>query len=67
MTAPVCGAPNRDGYPVTCTSAPHRGPHTASAPELGIASIAWCTPPEPCRGRLCGGPCHPDEPARKQP
>lgn len=53
----VCGARNPDGYPLVCASEPHTGPHYAEAPEVGILGAAWCTPPEPCRGRDCRGPC----------
>jgi len=63
----ICGAPNTDGHDVRCSlSAKHRGPHSATAGGPGIIGIAWCTPPEPCKGRLCAGPCHPDEPAWEQ-
>lgn len=67
MSSTVCGAPNLDGHSVTCTQPPaHRGPHAAPGNEPGVITVAWCTPPTPCRGRLCGGPCHPNEPNWEQ-
>lgn len=35
----------------------HRGPHSAPG-ERPVVGAAWCTPPIPCRGGLCPGPCH---------
>lgn len=59
----LCGAANPDSYPVTCTEpARHHGPHVAPGGGPGILGVAWCTPPEPCRGGLCPGPCHADAP-----
>jgi len=56
----ICGVVNEDGYDVACQDedAHHRSPHLAAGGGRGIVGMAWCTPPEPCRGGLCGGPCH---------
>ncbi|MET9222379.1 hypothetical protein ABZX65_26945 [Streptomyces sp. NPDC003300] len=58
---PVCGDRHAVlGQHITCTEPPlHRGPHSGPGAD-GIVGAAWCT--LPCQGRLCRGPCHPDDP-----
>lgn len=60
MSGP-CGASNPDGYAATCQdeNPRHRYPHAASGEGW---SMAWCTPPQPCRGGSCSGPCHAGDP-----
>lgn len=50
------------GQLLGCTeTAGHHGPHSAPG-EQPVVAAAWCTPPQPCRGGTCQGPCHADAP-----
>jgi len=67
MTVSLCGAANLDGYDVHCMEpSRHQGPHGAEGGGPGLVGVAWCTPPSPCRGGACRGPCHPDDHHQEQ-